>query len=339
MLSPGATKSPPALLPIWAGYGVPWTAAILAVLAAVFLPGATVQTTARWALLGSVLLFGLPHGSADWWVMGRAVGARWNLRAQAAAAGTYTLAALAALGFWRWQPGIALAGFLGLTAWHFGSADASVLLPERRTFRDAVWWMFTVGRGLLVVFTPLAFRPVEGAEILLPFAALGDGVLGAIDGLLRAALSLTWLGAILQVAAIRFDAGRHPDAAARRRLTGNVLETALLLMLFRVAPPLLAFVAYWVGFHAWRHILRLEWTGGNDLGGRVSVGRMLWDFHRRTLALTLLSLLGLGLILWLWPTLANGPHAVVVYLILLSILTVPHAVVIGSLLDGRKAEG
>ena len=339
MLRPGATTIQPAGLPTWALFGGPWAAALLAVLAALLLPGATVQTAARWTLLGSVLLFGLPHGAADWWVMGRAAGARWHLRTQAEAAGVYVLASLVALGFWRWQPGAALAGFLGLTAWHFGSADASVLLPGRRTFRDAVWWMFAVGRGLLVVFTPLAFRPVEAAGVLLPFTALGSGVPDSIGGLLRAALPLTWLGAALQVAAIRFDAGRDPDRTTRQRLTGNVLETALLLMLFRVAPPLTAFVAYWVGFHAWRHLLRLEWTGRGAAVERLPVSRMLWDFHRRTLALTLLSLLGLGLILLVWPALANGPHAVVVYLILLSVLTVPHAVVIGWLLDGQKAKG
>ena len=68
--------------------------------------------------------------------------------------------------------------------------------------------------------------------------------------------------------------------------------------------------------------------------------RMLLDFHRRTLPLTLASLLGLGLIFVAWPTLARSANTTVAYLILLSILTVPHAVVIGWLDKERmKDEG
>ena len=67
--------------------------------------------------------------------------------------------------------------------------------------------------------------------------------------------------------------------------------------------------------------------------------RSLLDFHRRTLPLTALSLLGLGLVFAAWPTLGRGANpTVVAYLILLSILTVPHAFVIGWL-DRQKAEG
>ena len=325
------SAAPPQFTP---GFGVtylvPWVAVVGAVLLALVLPEFAAGKLGLYALAASIFLFGLPHGSADWWVMRLAAGGRWNLRTQARCAAVYVLASVVTLLFWRALPATALVGFLGLTAWHFGSAEASVLMPERPTFRDAVWWMFAVGRGLLVVFTSLAFRPAETFRVLLPFVELGGNVPAALTGLGRAAIWLVWTGAVLQTVAIRQDARALPGVVGRRRFARNIVETCLLLMLFRVAPPLLAFACYWVAFHAWRHIWRLEWiVEGEDAG--MPWWRMLLDFHRRTLPLTLAALLGLGLVFVAWPTLARSANTTVAYLILLSILTVPHAVVIGWL--------
>ena len=332
--APAAPVTPPRSLLL---YAAPWAAVALAVATALCLPGRTVNNLATAALAASVLLVGLPHGAADWWVMRQVAGGQWQLSTQASAAAVYVLASLIALALWRWQPGASLAGFLALTAWHFGSAEASVLMPDRRTFRDAVWWMFAGGRGLMVVFTSLAFRPAEAVQVLWPFTSLGPEVSQTLEALTCAALPLTWLGVVAQLAAIRLDAHAHPGPVGRRRLTGNILETCLLLMLFRLAPPLLAFVTYWTAFHAWRHILRLERLELPD-AGKLSWWQILADFHRRTLVLTLLSLPGFALIFLLWPKLfRSASNATVAYLILLSILTVPHALVIGWL-DGQRSK-
>ena len=317
-------------------YFSPWAAAVAAVAASLFLPNLAARL-GWYVLAASIPLFGLPHGSADWWVMRLAARGQWNWRTQARCAAVYVAASLLTLGLWRVLPATALVGFLGLTAWHFGSAEASVLMPGRPTFRDGAWWMFAAGRGLLVVCLSLAFRPAETLVTLGPFAALGGNVETALGGLLRAALPLVWTGAILQTLAIRLDA-RSPDhGASPHRLAYNVIETCLLLLLFRAAPPLLAFACYWVAFHAWRHIGRLEWIVQPE-DARMPWGRMLLDFHRRTLPLTLLALPGIGLIFAAWPALGQGAQpTVVAYLILLSVLTVPHAGVIGWL-DKTKAK-
>ncbi len=321
-------------------YVVPWLAALAAVAVGLGLTGKAVGRVEAVVLISSGLLFGLPHGAADWWVMRMAAGRRWTFKTQAAAAAVYVLAALLTLGVWRWLPAVALPGFLALTAWHFGSAEASVLMPERRTFRDPVWWMFALGRGLLVVLTSLAFRPAETLAVLGPFAEMGPGMAGVMGRLANAALPLVWIGAVVQTLAIRLEArGPVGDGAGRRGFGWNIFETGVLLMLFRVAPPLLAFACYFMAFHAWRHIRRLEAVMRPE-GARLSWWRTLLDFHRRTLVLTLLSLPGLGLIFWQWPRLASGTNATVAYLILLSVLTVPHAIVIGWLDKERmKDEG
>ncbi len=98
-----------------------------------------------------------------------------------------------------------------------------------------------------------------------------------------------------------------------------------------VAP---AVVCHWAGFHAWRHFLRLESL--LHPADRLPLWRAVVDFHWRTLPLTLLSLFGFGIIWRVWPVLLQGSgHRIVAYLLLLSALTVPHALVIGWL-DGRE---
>ncbi len=308
----------------------------MAVLAALVLPSAQANSLAVWGLVGSIPFFGLPHGSADWWVMQMAAGTRWHsLQTRAGLAAVYTFAALATLGVWRWQPGLALAGFIALTVWHFGSAEASVLLPDKTPWRDPVWWLFGVGRGLLVIFTSLTFWPVQSAAVLLPFVALGRGTGEVVAGLLRFAPSLLWLGAALQTSGLLLEIRLQSTRPNQRTLAFEGLETGVLLLLFRVAPPLLSFACYWVAFHAWRHLLRIEWT--LHPSSPLPLWRAVIDFHRRTLPLTLFSLTGLGIIFLVWPTLLHGSaQAVTAYLILLSALTVPHAVVIGWL-DGKAS--
>ena len=313
-------------------YGIPWLAAFAAIVTALGFGPARAESLAVWLLMGSILCFGLPHGAADWWVMRGLVGGR----VRPALVANYVLAALATLGFWRWQPAWALAGFLALTAWHFGSADASVLLWDKTPLRDPVWWLFAVGRGLLVIFTPLTFWPVQSAQVLMPFVALGNGTGSVVSRLLRVAPDFLWLGAALQTAGLCLEIRTRFTRRDQRTLAFEGLETGVLLMLFRVTPPLLGFACYWIGFHAWRHLLRVE--GTLHPSDEIPLWRAVVDFHRRTLPLTLLSLFGLGLIFLAWPVLLHGSaNLITAYLILLSALTVPHAIVIGWL-DRKNAK-
>ena len=75
---------------------------------------------------------------------------------------------------------------------------------------------------------------------------------------------------------LRIAVRGQPIWARDRALTYNFVETAVLLALFRLAPPLLAFLCYWVAFHAWRHVLRIE--GLLHPGIALSAGRRAGGF-------------------------------------------------------------
>ena len=117
-----AEDSPPSAPPApGPGGTVPWLAGALALVVGIAAPG-----LAAWAapglFLASALVLGLPHGAADPWVPQWATGQRWTtLRPWGRFLGFYLVAVAGTLATWRWVRPEATAGFLLLTAWHWGA--------------------------------------------------------------------------------------------------------------------------------------------------------------------------------------------------------------------------
>ncbi len=283
------------------------------------LSGKSSEIIGAWLLLLSALLFGLPHGAYDFWILFDESNQRSkSFRALGRLLAVYLILALSVIGVWYFLPGVVLIGFLALTAWHFGSGDA---VWETESRSD--WVLNSLGRGLLVTSAPLSFYPnesgsvltkldIHSAEILLFSApyALAAGIL----------LILTGNFAVLF---------RDFDREIIRRLLIS-LETLLLLLFFWWTTPLLAVTIYLIGVHSWRHLLRLEIYEHNEKAfEHRSLRQIIGRFHQRALPITLISLVGLGLIFWFrqlqFSEFANYTSA---YLVLLSALTVPHAALI-----------
>ncbi len=299
-----------------------------------------VGTAERWGIIllaASLLFCGMPHGASDLWAMRLATPHQvWTSRARWRLIAAYLSASLLTLAVWWWQPTWALAGFLALTAWHFGSADALLLTGGRAG--SFSWWTQAAARGVLVMSAPLAFYPEESARLLEPFALQDAGTqLDLIRFLLVRAPTFTAAAIAVQTLLVlprifADQTGRLTDT--RRRAVAALGETCLIAVLFWCAAPLLAFACYWIGGHAWRHILRIETLQWQDASPAhvPTAWRMVLDYHERTLGLTLLALAGLAVVFLIWPTLATGANGwVTAYFLLLSALTVPHALVIGYL--------
>ena len=332
--SPVAPLPPP---PAPGAGGLPWLAAGLALAAGLTAPGLAARV-APGLFLASALVLGLPHGAADPWVPQWATGQRWTtLRPWARFMGFYLAAMGLTLAAWRWARPEATVGFLLLTAWHWGSADASgTLRPRTRR-----WAALALGRGLVVIAAPLALRPAAEAravvEALAGNAATRDAVtafawpLLGVGVLLEAVvLSLTTLDAVA--------AGERDPERSWRRTGRHALETGLLLTLFRFLPAVASVGVYFVFFHAWRHVERLAAlqpggppTARGGLRRIAAFYRQVWPF-----ALAALVMLPASHQLVAMPASEPGGGGwLTAYLILLSALTVPHAVVVFRWLDRR----
>jgi Brp/Blh family beta-carotene 15,15'-monooxygenase len=294
-------------MPVLLHRAVPWTFAGLSGLLGFLFPTQTFGLAPLFFLSSAVIL-GVPHGACDPWVPGwvrqkpyRIPFLFWFFVVYLALSFLYLLV-------WKAAPFGATVFFLFLTAWHWGTADASLVFPP-----GLRWFFFGLGRGLWVMLAPFGFHTLEAWRVVLLMAPAAGPAPSPIffQSLLLVPLLLT---------------------LASRPGKTEWGETGLLLLLLALTPPLVGVGTYFVAFHAWRHLLRLaEIRDMLTLKSETktwlrSLGRLLLFAVPLTVA-TLVLLPALPRFLGLHP--ANHQEWVGSYLILLAVLTLPHAILVG----------
>lgn len=235
---------------------VPWAVLGCGVLLAVVAPGFT-ATAAPWPFMVALLVFGMPHGAADWAVAARLGGRRgfvdrlrgfwWYLAMMAAC----TL-------FLAWQPGVATLLFLALTVFHFGMADSTAVRADDDG--PVVRWCLVSGRGLLLLATAFAS---DAEAAWAPFGAIAAAAPWGASSWMP---DLPALRAVALVGAAS-GAAIAVTGCVARALRGKALPAALDLAehglvaaLASLADPLFAVGCFFLGVHAFRHTRRLACT-------------------------------------------------------------------------------
>jgi Brp/Blh family beta-carotene 15,15'-monooxygenase len=198
-----------------------------------------------WQLLAvvpAIVIFGLPHGAADWWLAAASLRPRLPGWTWVPAFGLAYLAvslatALAILA----APSAMLVAFVLLSAWHFGSTDLAAL-------RIRAPAMVALCTGLTPIAAPLLLHQAASQSIL---ASLGVALAPDAQHL--------WAGVALAIAVPGvLTAMAFAPPRARRALAA---EQAAMLALAAAAPPLLAFLVYFCVLHAPRQ------TAAQPVGG------------------------------------------------------------------------
>ena len=258
--------------------------------------------------LASAVVLGVPHGACDPWVPGWVRQKPSRVPFLFGFFFIYLSLSFLYLLVWKVAPFGATVLFLFLTAWHWGTADASLLFPP-----SLRWLSFGLGRGFWIMLAPFAFHTPEAwrvVQLMAPDAGAPPSHL-LFQGSLLIPLILT--------------------LASRPGWT-EWGETLLLLLLLGLTPPLVGVGTYFVTFHAWRHLLRLAdlrdhlATHADALPWLRSLGRLLWFATPLTIATLLLLPL---LPRFLGPIPQTQEQWVGSYLILLAVLTLPHAILVG----------
>ena len=258
--------------------------------------------------LASAVVLGVPHGACDPWVPGWVRQKPSRVPFLFGFFFIYLSLSFLYLLVWKVAPFGATVLFLFLTAWHWGTADASLLFPP-----GLRWLSFGLGRGFWIMLAPFAFHTPEAwrvVQLMAPDAGAPPSHL-LFQGSLLIPLILT--------------------LASRPGWT-EWGETLLLLLLLGLTPPLVGVGTYFVTFHAWRHLLRLAdlrdhlATHADALPWLRSLGRLLWFATPLTIATLLLLPL---LPRFLGPIPQTQEQWVGSYLILLAVLTLPHAILVG----------
>ncbi|MCX6935471.1 MAG: Brp/Blh family beta-carotene 15,15'-dioxygenase [Verrucomicrobia bacterium] len=294
-------------MPFLLRHTVPWFLALSLGLFTFAFPRLASES-APWFFLSSALILGVPHGACDLWIPG------WLRHRPSGLSFLFiffvaylSLSALYLL-LWKAFPFPSTIFFLVLTAWHWGSADASL-----EFFPGPRWLAFSVGRGSLVMLAPFAFHLSETWTVLLQMAPTAGPAPASLPFLIAVPFSVFLI-------------------LLARPSPKNWIETILLLLLFYFTPPLLSVGTYFIAFHAWRHLLRLA-SIRDQLSPTHPTRRWILSLARLLLLSIPLTIASLAFLRWIPPFLSqsmpSGQNWVGPYLVLLAVLTLPHALLVG----------
>ena len=317
----------------WRGASGPRRYSYAAVLGAVAV-GLLAPGWANWllgpALLGGMVVLGVAHGACDQFVVPAThpTLARNHIRYWAGFLAGYLGLAGAVGALWWWQPAAAVALFFGLTAWHWGSADAPLA-------RHRLQWMaHSLLRGSLIFAVPLWHRPTETQDTVNGLLVLaGATPISAAT----VAHATTLLVPVVVVGHLLLWLSYYWQRQGSLVRT-DVLEVLLLTGLLVVLSPILAGGVYFVFWHSLQHVLRM-----NQLMDHLPANRRpgLWAemrfFLRRSAPLLLISVAGLAVLFGLaWTRAASGTVLVSLALLAASVVTLPHALLVTLGMDAAR---
>jgi len=275
-----------------------------------------------WTVLAVGLLIGLPHGAVDHLVPEWTLGRDLPRRTFAAILAAYIAVAALAFGLLLVQPVLAAGLFLVVSILHFGAGDVEFL-----GLRDALapWQRASAALafGLAPVALPIAVHAEQARPVL-------EGLAPELVVLTAPNVRLAAVGVTVALVAVTIWS---VTVHGRSRTAVDLL---VLCAAFVLAPPLLAFAAYFGGWHATRHIARLLALDPRNAEDLVAarVVRPLARFARSALLPTLASVV---VLLGLWWGAGGVEGLVAAHLGLLVALTMPHVAVV-SWLDRRQQE-
>ena len=294
-------------MPVLLNRTIPWTLAGLLGLLGFLFP-AQAFGLAPLFFLSSAVILGVPHGACDPWVPGWLERRPSRIPFLVIFFALYLTISFLYLLVWKMAPFGATVFFLLLTAWHWGTADASLRFPPG--FR---WLSFGLGRGLWVMLAPFAFHTLEAWRVVLLMAPAAGP-----------APSPVFFQSLLLVPFLLTLASRPGKTEWG--------ETFLLLLLLALTPPLVGVGTYFVAFHAWRHLLRLA-DLRDHLASQADLKLWLGSLGRLlafAVPLTIATLLLLPFLpRFLGPMPETPEQWVGAYLVLLAVLTLPHAILVG----------
>jgi len=286
-----------------------------------------------WLPVTLGLLLGLPHGAVDHLVPAWVRARRLPLPATAALLVGYVATAAVMFVLLRRYPLPGLLVFLAASLLHFGTGEVQYdrirtqparlrrlrsPMAGRRVRTAAAAALQVLGWGGISVLLPLACWPAQVRPVLEALAP-GSGRLLLAPHVRHAAAAVVLAAAGLTVA-----------RALRQRRYRPAAELSLLVAVFLLVPPLVAFAGYFGAWHSTRHIVRLLAADPANTGD-LAAGRLapaLRRFARAAAWPTAAALLAL-------VALVAATHGAQAYLAadltLLAALTAPHMLLVGWL--------
>lgn len=278
-----------------------------------------------------IALFGIPHGSVDHLVAATfertgPPASELGPVAQVSQLRFHLLyvAGMAAYGLvWLAIPGVALAGFLVVSVHHFGQSDLAHLQIDR-------WHQLTIqlSRGLFLVGLVLVANLTTVAPVVERMGGFDPTSWSWLAG--HTAL---WSAALVgqQFAVGLFVAPRIRDRATIKREVITIISLTALLV---AADPLIGFAVYFGLWHSLNHLNVLADVLGRHTGSTALSPR---ELARIAAPRSAVSIAALAILIGGAQSLGQTELIVPITLVFVSMLTLPHMIVVERLWKTNSA--
>lgn len=258
-----------------------------------------------------IVLTGIPHGATDHIIYRQNQQARGRRYSFPRFLAYYFLGMIGYSICWIWFPKVSLLIFLLISAYHFGQSQLlSLQLSERHPFKVFAYLLW--GAWVLAV---LILGNFEESAVILAGIFPNDGQwLGAVQTLQT---ELVWGLSVATVATILW-AGKK-DWLSVKQVAWELCSLGLLILLAQFGGLLLSFAIYFGLWHGLRSI-EIEIKALQQQNPQYS-----WrTFVKDALPYSLLSFVGMLLLIGLMQGLLPDVSPYLIFFILISVLTLPH---------------
>jgi Brp/Blh family beta-carotene 15,15'-monooxygenase len=278
------------------------------------------ESLSIWVLLMSVFIVGIPHGAIDHIIASELYDKRNGLTGHLIFYSSYLLV-MAVLGLvWYLSPPAGMIIFLIISIYHFGQADMEDFISDKQS--SLLW---NILRGTFIIGLIL----FSNTEKTFPVIADATGISSEVfQSVFPPSATL-----ITSLLLIYFIASAY--TVFQKRIKSPIIFLAdgiLLAILFLVTGPFIGFAIYFAVWHSSGHIHEMI-----KFFDRRNKPFGLRDFIIKSLPFTIISLLGLAGLYYIQLLTGSGQEFVTLMFILISVLTLPHMVVVNKMYSNYES--
>lgn len=292
--------------------------AFLFILAALWFPMA-IDSAAVWIVVLSVGIIGIPHGAIDHIMAAELYDLNQTLKDHLLFYASYLLVMIVVGTLWIFFPEAGMALFLIISIYHFGQADMEDFLARREPINR----LFYVNRGLLIigliVFSdPLTTYPIMADAMQIDIVFFSNLMPSANISL------MVIIGTYFLISVPAIITGRIENTLT------FIVDSLLLSLFLLITGPLIGFAIYFALWHSAGHINEMR-EFFEQRGKSLSIG----NFYKKATPFTLVSMLGLALLLFINLQLNLENQFLSLMFILISVLTLPHMLIVERMYDEK----
>ncbi|HKL16177.1 MAG TPA: Brp/Blh family beta-carotene 15,15'-dioxygenase [Balneolaceae bacterium] len=293
--------------------------ALTFILGALFFPS-FIKSAEIWVVVLSVLIIGIPHGAIDHIMAAELFSLNQTLKDHLIFYSSYLLIMFIIGALWIFLPEAGMALFLIISIYHFGQADMEDFLKER----EPVNRLFYSARGLLIIGLIVFSEPTTTYPIMADAMQMNTLVL---SDFMPSANSSLWIliGFYGLISVFGIVTGRVEN------VPNFVIDSLLLTLFLWVTGPLIGFAVYFALWHSAGHINEMR-EFFESRGKSLSVAQ----FYKKATPFTLVSIVGLLLLLLINVQINLENRFLSLMFILISVLTLPHMLIVEKMYDEKK---